>query len=257
MEKDLFKGKPIFYKGDISLSMLKTLYNQINENSKTKGGINNYGFRVKLNNKKIFVKVTGKPSVFSWNEPLEKEFEIIEKLKRLGVYVPSTIGYVKIEHRNMLYGIAFYEYIDGYNLTNYLLNNSKNIRRFAENTLNELIIQISKIHALGIIHGDLHCGNIIVKDNKPFLIDFEMAEEFSQKNNLFWIKAYLLDIWKFILSIDRIVLLNHLSEELKKKLKNNIDEILHIYLISSGINKEIWERINFKQFQLLRALSPL
>ncbi len=255
MEGAILKGKPIFYKGNVSLAMLKDLGKQLKNKRRIEKG-NNYCFKVRINKKEVFVKVTKRPSVFEWIEPLENEFDIVEKLKRGGVSVPSTIGYVKIKYREMFYGIAFYQFIEGKPFGELLFDEFEKDGKISEEMFINLIIQIAKMHALNIMHHDLHCGNVIM-NSKPYLIDFEIAKEFKQKNSEFWATAYAFDVWKLILAIDRIAIHSHPSKRLIKAVNRAIGEMLNIYLRSTDIEHEIWKGINDKYLQLLRVLSPV
>ena len=73
------------------------------------------------------------------------------------------------------YYYYIYEYIDGVNLTNYMLHN-----KLTESTIKHIFIQIvhgvHHIHQLNIVHCDLKLDNIIITKNKNIkLIDFDLS----------------------------------------------------------------------------------
>ncbi|MEM3781888.1 MAG: serine protein kinase RIO [Candidatus Micrarchaeaceae archaeon] len=44
-----------------------------------------------------------------------------------------------------------------------------------ENVLKEIIVQIGKLYAAGLVHADLSEYNILIKENRPYFIDFGQA----------------------------------------------------------------------------------
>ena len=62
------------------------------------------------------------------------------------------------------------EMIDGINLNDYLNGNNYNNDLFKD--VGEMI---GRLHSNGIIHGDLTTSNIIIKNNKIYLIDFGLS----------------------------------------------------------------------------------
>jgi TP53 regulating kinase-like protein len=65
------------------------------------------------------------------------------------------------------------EYIEGLTLKQILENNPQDGIKWAY----QLGIIIGKLHKNGIMHGDLTTSNIIIKNNKLYLIDFGLAEK--------------------------------------------------------------------------------
>lgn len=93
-----------------------------------------------------------------------KEATIIHKARLSRVPVPI------IYHVNPDKGKIIMEMIDGINLNDYLNGNNYNNDLFKD--VGEMI---GRLHSNGIIHGDLTTSNIIIKNNKIYLIDFGLS----------------------------------------------------------------------------------
>lgn len=93
-----------------------------------------------------------------------KEATIIHKARLSSVSVPI------IYHVNPDKGEIIMEMIDGINLNDYLNNDNYNSELFKD--IGEMI---GKLHSNGIIHGDLTTSNIIIRNNKIYLIDFGLS----------------------------------------------------------------------------------
>ena len=93
-----------------------------------------------------------------------KESTIIHKARLSRVSVPI------IYHVNPDKGEIIMEMIDGINLKDYLNNNNYN-----SNLLKDIGETIGRLHSNGIIHGDLTTSNIIIRNNKIYLIDFGLS----------------------------------------------------------------------------------
>ena len=93
-----------------------------------------------------------------------KESTIIHKARLSRVSVPI------IYHVNPDKGEIIMEMIDGINLKDYLNNNNYNSNLFKD--IGEMI---GRLHSNGIIHGDLTTSNIIIRNNKIYLIDFGLS----------------------------------------------------------------------------------
>ena len=105
-----------------------------------------------------------------------RESNLLRKINFLSV--PNLI---KINDKKMLIEM---EFIKGKLLKDYLKNNKIEI---AESIGGE----IAKMHDNGIIHGDLTTTNIIVKNNRPYFIDFGLGF-FSNKIEDKAVDLYLL-----------------------------------------------------------------
>ena len=93
-----------------------------------------------------------------------KEATIIHKARLSSVSVPI------IYHVNPDKGEIIMEMIDGINLNDYLINDNYNSDLFKD--IGEMI---GRLHSNGIIHGDLTTSNIIIRNNKIYLIDFGLS----------------------------------------------------------------------------------
>jgi len=93
-----------------------------------------------------------------------KEATVIHKARLSNVSVPI------IYHVNPDKGEIIMEMIDGINLNDYLNNNNYNSNLFKD--IGEMI---GRLHSNGIIHGDLTTSNIIIRNNKIYLIDFGLS----------------------------------------------------------------------------------
>ena len=122
-----------------------------------------YGCLDDLCRTQIAVKVTSEPSA-------RMEYRIAEKLKGMGV--PRMYHFKSCNNEDVLY----FEYIEGEALSNWLkkYQSSDDYRVL----ISRLIGNLKKIHQKypKFRHHDLHWNNILVlKDNKPIIIDFGMA----------------------------------------------------------------------------------
>ncbi len=91
----------------------------------------------------------------------KREAKLLQRASRANVNVPKVL---EIEKFNLEI-----EFIDGLRLKDVL--NEKNYSKFCRK-IGEMA---AKLHKNGIIHGDLTTSNIIVKDDKLFLIDFGLG----------------------------------------------------------------------------------
>lgn len=104
------------------------------------------------------------------DEPLrksrtKKEAKLISEARRVGINVPKIIS---VEE----YKITM-EFIDGTKLKDALNNTDSKTRK----KLAEEIGKIAGIlHSNDIVHGDLTTSNMILKDDKIFLIDFGLGD---------------------------------------------------------------------------------
>src|SRR5210317_2040267 len=122
-----------------------------------------YGCLDDLCRTQIAVKVTSEPSA-------RMEYRIAEKLKGMGV--PRMYHFKSCNNEDVLY----FEYIEGEALSNWLkkYQSSDDYRVL----ISRLIGNLKKIHEKypKFRHHDLHWNNVLVlKDNKPIMIDFGLA----------------------------------------------------------------------------------
>jgi len=96
------------------------------------------------------------------------EARIIEKIRRLGINTPRVLRVNEEE------GEIEMEFIDGVTLKEFLLksNDVNTIKKIAR----KLGKIIARLHENNLIHGDVTTSNVILKDNKLYLIDFGLAK---------------------------------------------------------------------------------
>lgn len=131
-------------------------YLKLNENE-------NYTYyKLEINNNCYFVKqLKRKNSILI--KMLQNEVDNLNKLK--GLNVPTIIYY------NVEEGYIIYKYIQGDNLQKINLSNIKEIT----NIVFKILDGISLIHMQGIIHCDIKKSNIILSDDKVYIIDFGIS----------------------------------------------------------------------------------
>jgi len=100
-----------------------------------------------------------------------QEFNLLSEARRNGVPTPKILD---VDKKN--YKITM-EFIDGKRIKE-LLNKSN--KKTVERLCLEIGKLIGKLHAAGIIHGDLTTSNMIFKDGKIYFIDFGLGF-FSRK----------------------------------------------------------------------------
>ena len=101
-------------------------------------------------------------------ERTRSEAKIIRTLERFGVSIPAVL---KEDSKQMILEL---EFLAGEKVRDYLERTSdfKICKKIGE--------QVEKMHDAGIAHGDLTTSNLILKQNKIYLIDFGLSE-FSNK----------------------------------------------------------------------------
>ncbi len=114
-------------------------------------------------------------------ERTKKEASILHKLQRVGVNVPQLL---KISEFDLEM-----EFLDGIKLRDYL-ETQENLARFSAPRKHRVFsmetkdfsacglagIQTAKMHKAGIFHGDLTTSNMILLNNKIYLIDFGLGD---------------------------------------------------------------------------------
>lgn len=101
----------------------------------------------------------------------EKEVEKVIKLRR----VPNVVQYhhhsVILNKKNQPDVYVFLDYIEGVNLKTYIENNQQHIDlSFVEEVIHIILKVLHACYSVGIFHGDLHEGNILVADPDPRMI---------------------------------------------------------------------------------------
>ncbi len=118
--------------------------------------------------------------IFSW---AQREFRNLFKAREADVAVPTPISYSN--------NILLLEYIGDENPAPKLKDLSpKNPRKF----FNLLLENMKKIHAAGLVHGDLSSFNILNHNEKPVIIDFSQGTMLSCQNADGYIKRDIKNI---------------------------------------------------------------
>jgi Kae1-associated kinase Bud32 len=98
--------------------------------------------------------------------PTRKEFKILMKAKKVGMYVPEVFEVDENEMKVVM------EFVKGDVLKEKLDSYSKKKR---EGVCKLIGVQMAKMHDNNIIHGDLTTSNMILKNDKVFFIDFGLG----------------------------------------------------------------------------------
>jgi len=97
----------------------------------------------------------------------KKEVRLLTESRKFGVLTPKILN---VDEKN--YKIIM-EFIDGTRIKEFLNSTDDNsIKRVCL----EIGKCIGKMHANGIVHGDLTTSNMILKDNQIYFIDFGLGE---------------------------------------------------------------------------------
>ncbi len=114
----------------------------------------------------------------------EDEFITLTKLHEQGINVPEPIAYgVK---GNLLYNCWLVTQKIGSGKT--LVETSKESGQPLSTLMNQVITEIGKLIQNNIHHVDLHPGNVIVDNDKIYLIDFDKAKTVSCSVDELWNK---------------------------------------------------------------------
>ena len=102
----------------------------------------------------------------------KKSIKATNKAIKLGIAPQIYDTFILFENVNIKI-IKLYEYIDGYTVDTKSWKSKKEETQF----LKDLEIIIRKMNKAGIIHQDLHKGNVMItKKNKIYIIDFDLAK---------------------------------------------------------------------------------
>jgi len=121
---------------------------------------------VDFNNNKYFLKIKHN-SISNFYE--KQIYNLLKTNKHKNVM--EYIDYCEVDD----YYYYIYEYIDGVNLSNYLLNNKMN-EIMIKHIFDQMVCAVKHIHHLNIIHCDLKLDNIVITKTKDIkLIDFDLS----------------------------------------------------------------------------------
>ncbi|TLS71380.1 serine/threonine protein kinase [Aliarcobacter thereius] len=111
-------------------------------------------------------------------ERIEREIEIIERLKNINTSIIHNHGYIECEKGKFKYIIE--SFIDGVCLKDYL----EQVKTLSYDEVVIFLTQMLEIIEIleenSIVHRDIKPDNIIKKDEKYFLIDFGIARELDK-----------------------------------------------------------------------------
>lgn len=129
-------------------------------------GVTIKGFN-ELTNRYVAIKVW-KPRDNNFQKYIEKYEMEIKKISKVNLPQVAHVYYGKVIKN---YGIMVMEYIDGICLKEWLKQNNNYIRRI--NLCIKILEAVIQYQKQGIIHGDLHGGNILItSDDEIHIIDF-------------------------------------------------------------------------------------
>ena len=112
----------------------------------------------------------------------QMEYELLQKVKRLGINVPDPIAYAY--HGGLFYlaWLITREIVQPLSLARMSLKDEKH----AQGVMKSAVDQISRLIDNDIYHVDLHPGNVVVdREDRVFLVDFDKGYVFrGKKDNL-------------------------------------------------------------------------
>ncbi len=119
----------------------------------------------------------------------EQEFEMLNKVRNLGISAPKPVAWA-YQGRLLYKGwLVIKEIESSISLVDYSIANDKNI----DEVLYETIKHVKLLIINKILHIDLHPGNILVGNNKIYIIDFDksrITNMSSEKLTNFYIERW-------------------------------------------------------------------
>jgi len=91
-----------------------------------------------------------------------------------GIFVPTPVAFVEKRIGGVLRGMShfIYEYVEGITGEAYFKNNMEYPEKI-EQGMDMVVSLVDRIRKLGIIHGDIRMSNLIFKDSRICLLDFD------------------------------------------------------------------------------------
>lgn len=125
-------------------------------------------------NKRVVVKLGLNPKR-NHRSYFEREYNITSKAAEKNNYVVKPI---RILEERGTEGIVT-EYFDGIPVNKFLNKKHQSLTKWEiYQLIHEILIAFEGIHASGILHGDIHFGNILIgKNNQPKIIDLGLGEQ--------------------------------------------------------------------------------
>lgn len=134
---------------------------------------------IKKNSKKIsyiVTDITGKKffcKVKLNNDVTQDEIIIYKFLKE---HSNKYINKILNIYQNQYFLIIISEFINGCILDDYLINNKNELYEI----FNKIIKGVSFLHENSIIHADLKLDNIMINNNEPIIIDFDLSKKIKE-----------------------------------------------------------------------------
>jgi serine/threonine protein kinase len=98
----------------------------------------------------------------------ERELEKVLELRGVDNVVQYHSHGTGLDSENRLYAFVMFDYVDGYNLKTFIDSNSAELNlAFIESLLSTILNVLFACCSQGIIHGDLHAGNILIANPDP------------------------------------------------------------------------------------------
>ncbi|GES98810.1 kinase-like domain-containing protein [Rhizophagus clarus] len=116
----------------------------------------------------------------------KNKFKHFRNIQRIGKFTKETVK--KIKHEHKVYGISDkgLDNNDGSSLRTYLEKNFMNLTWEDKYKLAYLIVcAVSHLHEKGIVHGDLHSGNVLIHKNTIELANFKRTKKVSGQQKKF------------------------------------------------------------------------
>jgi len=111
--------------------------------------------------------------------------------------------------------------------------------------INNVFESVSKLSSLNIIHGDLHIGNIFIRNNRAILADFDTIEPFQ------YVETPISDLVKFFKTLSAFLK----TTNQYKDFTNKIDLfVVYLYKISNSI-EEYEGEIDFGALELIDLIK--
>ncbi len=147
------------------------------------------------------LKKTKRNIIYSW---VQREFRNLNLAREANVRVPTPIAYKN--------NVLVIEYIGKKDPSPKLLHHKPKAKK---KIFEEILNQMNKLYKAKLIHGDLSAFNILVKDEKPVLIDFSQATPIKDLNSEIFLDRDIKNIQTFFKKIGLDVDKDKMHEKIK------------------------------------------
>jgi len=145
----------------------------------------------------------------------QREYEILQKVRSLGISAPEPIAFAYHGHLFYQAWLVTREIKQHQTLAELSMLNEERTRFVMKN----VIEQVSTLIKKGILHVDLHPGNVIVDNKgKVYILDFDKGSIFSGNKNI--LTNRYLSRWNRAIQKHRLPLM--LNELMRSGLGNNL-----------------------------------